>query len=84
MRKNHRFHRKCLQQLNLRTTPVHLKERRDERPPEDQTGGLPDSGATHAEVETDYWRVTTSSDYKLKAPLTFCLEAQETKDPPSF
>lgn len=44
--------------------------------PQDQTAGLPDVGATYTGVETDYCRVTTSSDYKLKAPLTFCLQAQ--------
>lgn len=32
-------------------------------------------GATRTGVETDYCQVTTSSDYKLKAPLTFRLQA---------
>lgn len=44
-------------------------------PAPDQTGGLPERGrgATRAGVETDYCHVATSSDYKLEAPLTFCL-----------
>lgn len=43
-------------------------------PTPDQTGGLPEGGGgTRAGMETDYCHVATSSDYKLEAPLTFCL-----------
>lgn len=74
-KKTHHLHGKCLQQLNLSNTPHLSRGEKDDRPQKIKIGGLPDSGATYSGVETDYCRVTASSDYKLKAPLTFCLQA---------
>lgn len=87
MRKNHHLHGKCLQQLNLSTTPIcleGLRSRGDDRPLKIKPVDYLTWGPLMLEWKQDYCRVTTSSDYKLKAPLTFCLQAKKAQNLPTY
>lgn len=78
---NKHLHRKCSQQLNLSTTFIRTSgEVKGWPASQDQISGLPDLGGGRGEhlhsSGNRLLRVTTSSDYKLREPLTFSLQAQ--------